>query len=192
MDFYVVTDAEFDGPTPGRNSMLSFASVAVGGNGAVLGEFDAVLQPLAEASPDPYTLAWFKSHPEAFAAAMANPEPAGAVMARFVSWVRDLPGEATFAAHPPALDGPWIDFYLQRFTKTRLTDGPWIEGRLFHTAGLCLRSFAAGRLGWPLSRCHVGNYPAAWLGSHPHSHRAIDDARGYAALLRYLLTKGDR
>jgi inhibitor of KinA sporulation pathway (predicted exonuclease) len=31
------------------------------------------------------------------------------------------------------------------------------------------------------------HYPAEWLGGHDHSHRAIDDARGYAHLLTLLL-----
>ncbi|HEV7367660.1 DNA polymerase III subunit epsilon [Arenibaculum sp.] len=187
---YVVTDAEFDGPVPGRHSMLSFASVAVAPGGRRHGEFEAVLGPLDGASPDPETLAFWRTQPEAYAAATTDPEPPGAVMGRFVDWVRGLPGDAIFAAHPLALDGPWMDFYLQRFTRERLLEGPWRPGRLFRSTPLCLASFAAGRLGWPTWTCDVGRYPADWLGGHEHTHRAIDDARGYAGLLATLMGRG--
>jgi hypothetical protein len=65
--------------------------------------------------------------------------------------------------------------------------GPWEGERLFHTAGLCLQAFAAGRTGWDFAACKTENYPPEWLGHVPHSHRSIDDARGYANLLRTLL-----
>jgi hypothetical protein len=184
---HVVTDVEFDGPVPGRHSMLSFASVAVTPDGDTIGEFEVVLERLDGASADAETIAFWRTQPEAYAAATRDPQPAGLAMPRFVAWVRSLPGEPIFTAHPLALDGPWIDFYLQRFTAERLIEGPWRSARLFRSAPLCLMSFAAGGLGWPISACDVDRYPAAWLGSHPHTHRAIDDARGYAHLLGVLM-----
>jgi hypothetical protein len=185
---YVVTDVEFDGPVPGRHSMLSFASVAVTPNGQQHGEFQAVLRQLDGASSDPETMAFWKTQPDAYAAATRNPEPPEAVMKRFVDWVRGLAGDAIFAAHPLALDGPWIDFYLQRFTQERLSEGPWRPQRLFRSPPFCLMSFAAGRLGWPPWTCDVDRYPADWLGDHEHPHQAIDDAHGYAHLLVILMS----
>jgi hypothetical protein len=91
--------------------------------------------------------------------------------------------------HPLALDVPWIDFYLQRFTQERLSEGPWRPQRLFRSPPLCLMSFAAGRLRWPTWTCDVDRYPADWLGDHEHTHEAIDDARGYAHLLVTLMSK---
>jgi hypothetical protein len=185
---YVVTDVEIDGPTPGRHSMLSFASVAVGHDGRELDVFEAVLGPLDGAAPDPHTLSWFNTQaPEAYAAATRNPQPPGEVMAAYVEWVRGLPGEPIFAAHPLAFDGVWIDHYLRTFTENRLVEAPWVPTRLFKHPGLCLASFAAGRLGWPVWECSTERYPAEWLGRHAHTHRAIDDARGYAHLLGYLI-----
>ena len=49
---------------------------------------------------------------------------------------------------------------------------------------------AAGRLGWTLWDCATDRYPPEWLGDHPHSHQAIDDARGYAHLLITLMEGG--
>lgn len=185
---YIVTDCEFDGPRPGHNSMLSFASLAVTASGQIFGEFEAVLDRLDGAKTDPITDDFWKEFPEAYLAATQNSEPPGLVMKRFVEWVRHFPGDCVFAAHPLALDGPWIDFYLQRFTGEFLLEGPWKPDRLFKGAPLCLVSFAAGRLG--KSMIDYGGYAAEWLGNQKHTHCAIDDARGYANLLVYLMKRG--
>ncbi len=184
---YVVTDVEVDGPTPGENSMLSFASVAVNAKGQEIDHFQAVLNTLEGAKPDPLTMAWFRSQPEALAAATDNPQPPKQVISRYVRWVRSLPGHAIFVAHPLGMDGPWIDFYLRRFANIRLLKGPWTGERLFYAGGLCLRSFAAGKLNWPLWECSPENYAAEWLGHCSHTHKAIDDARAYANLMAHLI-----
>jgi len=45
---------------------------------------------------------------------------------------------------------------------------------------------ATGRSPW---ECDIAHYPREWLGNVPHTHRAIDDARGYANLLHFFLTR---
>ncbi|NKB55846.1 MAG: DNA polymerase III subunit epsilon [Alphaproteobacteria bacterium] len=186
---YVVTDVEVDGPTPGENSMLSFASVAVDEQAQEVDEFEAVLDRLDGATSDAITMAWFRSQPEVLAAATLNPKPASDVITLFVNWVRMLPGYPVFVAHPISLDGPWLDFYLRKFAGIRLLKGPWVGERLFYEGGMCLRSYASGKLGWPLSKCDPEHYPPEWMGYQPHSHCAIDDARGYAKLLATLMTR---
>lgn len=186
---YIVTDCEFDGPIPGSHSMLSFASVAVSETGQMLGEFEAVLQPLEGAGRDPVTTAFWQAHPQAFAAATENPEPAAEVMARFVAWVKAFRAEPIFAAHPVTLDAPWIDHYLKRFTGRPLFEGPWIADRLFRHPPLCIMSLVAGATGRSPWECDIAHYPREWLGNVPHTHRAIDDARGYANLLHFFLTR---
>ena len=172
----------------GDNSMIAFGSVAIDRDGTELGAFEAVLEPLPGHVPSPDTMAWFATVPDAWAAATSDPRPPAQVMPAFVAWVRALPGPAIFAAHPVLFDGGWIGAYLQRFTDDRLIQHPSIAGRLFHDV-LCIRTLAMGRLGWPLERCGYQHYPAAWLGDHAHTHRAIDDARGYACLLAKLLAR---
>lgn len=186
---YVVTDIEADGMVVGENSMLAFASVAIGADAAEHGSFEAVLQPLPDRAPSADTMAWFATIPAAWAAATHDPQPPAQVMQRFVDWVRGLPGAPIFAAHPVAFDGGWIGHYLHRFTDDRLIQHPNRPDRLFHET-LCIRSLAAGRLRWPVTRCNYDSYPADWLGNHAHTHRAIDDARGYACLLARLLAPG--
>ncbi|GAA3277373.1 hypothetical protein Dvina_31800 [Dactylosporangium vinaceum] len=183
---YVVTDIEVDGPWPGPNSMRSFASVAVTAEGEERGTFEAVLEQLPGAAPNPDTFAWFQTQPGAWAAATTDPEPVDRVMARFVEWVRRLPAPRMFAASPIAFDGTWMDFYLRRFTRYGLVQGPYERDVLFDGPGLCLRSYAAAVTGRPVAEASPRHLPAAWLGDIPHTHRAIDDARGYAHLLGVL------
>jgi hypothetical protein len=155
--------------------------------GETLGEFEAVLSPLPGAAPDPATLAWFKTQPQAWAAANDNPQPPQAVMTAFVAWVAQFERGRVFTAFPASFDGMWIDVYLKRFTRHGLLEGPYAEGRLFDGPGLCLKSYAAALTGRPTWRCGPRDLPAAWLGDHEHTHRAIDDARGYAHLLGVLM-----
>jgi len=184
---YIVTDCEFDGPIPGRHSMLSFGCVAVDYTGNVLGEFEAVLEPLEGAGRDAATMDFWRRHPEAWAAATENAQPPEAIIMRFVSWVKAFGGEPIFAAHPVSLDGPWFDYYLQRFTGRSLFEGPWITDRLFRYAPLCLMSMVAGKTGRDFWNCDVKHYPSEWLGDVEHTHSAIDDAKGYGNLLKFLI-----
>lgn len=184
---YVITDVEVDGPTPGENSMLSFASVAIDDKGDEIDDFQAVLESLEEAKPDAVTMAWFRSQPDALTAATKNPKPAHEVMSYYVNWIKTLPGDPVFVAHPLALDGAWIDFYLRRFAGFRIFKGPWPGERLFYTSGLCLQSYASGKLNWPLWQCTLDQYKPEWLGHLNSTHKAIDDARAGAKLLTNLM-----
>ena len=111
------------------------------------------------------------------------PRTAADVMADYVAWIRGLPVRAVFVAHPLAFDGIWIDWYLRRFTGLRLVCGPYGGEELFLGAGLDLPSLLMGVEGWELGQCRRENYPADWSGGHTHTHRAIDDALGYANVL---------
>lgn len=185
---YVVTDIECDGPWVGPSSMLSLASVAVTATGERHGEFEAVLQTLPGSQPDPGTLAWFRSQPPAvWAAATTDPREPVEVMRDYVAWVQALPRPRVFTASPLGFDGGWIDFYLRRCTRYALVQSPYDHDPLFDDAGLCLRSYAAAVTGRPVTECGVSTLPPEWLGDVAHTHRAIDDARGYANLLVTLM-----
>lgn len=184
---YVVTDIETDGPEPGKNSMLSFASVAVSQTGEFFSTFEASLAPLVGAVADPGTLSWLQSQPGAWADATRDPRPPEAVMADYVDWLRALPTQAVFVAHSVSFDGFWIDWYLRRFAGRRLACGPYGGERLFLAGGLDLPTLVMGTKGWRYGHCRRECYPADWFGDHAHNHRAIDDALGYAHFLVLLL-----
>lgn len=186
---YIVTDIETDGPWPGANSMRSFASVAVKTDGVEIDRFEAVLEPLPGATTNADTHAWFQTVPDAWAAATDNPAPIPEVMAAYVAWLTSLPEPRTFAASPIAFDGGWVDYYLRRFTSFGLVQGPYERDVLFQGPGLCLRSYAAAVTGRPVADVSPASLPADWFGDVEHTHRAIDDARGYANLLGELFRR---
>lgn len=183
---YVVTDIEVDGPHPGPNSMRSFASVAVTEDGTRHGTFEAVLEPLPGAAPNPDTLAWLESEPEAWAACTTDPRPVVDVMRDWVEWLRSLPAPRMFAAHPLGFDGTWMDHYLRRFTAFGLAQGPYEADRVFHRPGFCLASFGAAVTGVSPGEFRPTEQFPDLLGGVPHTHKAIDDALGYANLLTNL------
>ena len=163
--------------------MRSFASVAVSMDGTEHGRFEAVLDELPGAAPNEHTLAWFRTVPEAWAAATADPEPVADVMRRYVAWVKGLPHPRAFAASPLSFDGGWVDYYLRRFTPYGLHQGPYERDRLFDGPALCIRSYAAAVTGRPAAELSAPNLPPEWLGDVEHTHKAIDDALGFAHLL---------
>lgn len=187
---YVVTDIEVDGFVPGANSMLSLASVAVTASGERVGEFEAVLAGLPGAQPDSQVWEWFQTQPaEVLAAATTGQRPVAEVMGDFVSWVKGLGEEREFVASPLGFDGHYVDHYLRRFTPYAVCEGLYVEDRLFHGPGLCLKSLACGLVGGDPATFSVHTLPAEWFGDVPHTHRAIDDARGYAHLLVEVLRR---
>jgi hypothetical protein len=137
----------------------------------------------------PDTYAWFQTQPEAWVAATINPQPVHEAMAGFAAWVRALPGPRMFTASPIAFDGTWIDYHLRRFTRYGLIQGPYEKDVLFDGPGLCLRSYAAAVTGRTVADVAPQNLPSEWFGNIAHTHRAIDDARGYAYLLGVLFRR---
>jgi hypothetical protein len=67
--------------------------------------------------------------------------------------------------------------------------GPYEADRLFDSAGLCLKAYAAALTGREPWACTPQVLPPEWFGGHAHTHRAIDDARGYACLLAALMRR---
>lgn len=180
---FVVTDIETDGHSPLRNSMLSFASVAVSYDGTVHGEFETVLARRADREPDACTMEWWKGFPEAYAAATSDPQPAETEMPRFADWVEALPGHKVFCAAPIMFDGPWMDHYLDVYAETRALGGPYAGRQLFRGGGVCLYTMAGTLRGQDYLNWGMQRAPAEWYGDIPHTHKAIDDARGFANVL---------
>ncbi len=183
---FVVTDIEADGPNPLESSMLSFASVACDVSGKVLDEFEAVLTPRPDRKPSPDTMAWWESQPEAYAHATTNPEPPEIVMPRYADWVESLPGFRVFAAAPMIFDGLWMDQYLWTFAGTRVLGGPYKSRQIFRGGGVCLYTMAGTLRGAEYLNWGMQRVPPEWYGHIAHTHRAIDDARGFANVLAKL------
>jgi hypothetical protein len=187
---YVVTDIETDGPDPGRHSMVSLGAVACDAAGTRLGHLSLNLHPVEGHAADAGTMAWWATEPAAWAATLPGRLPPEEAMARYIAWVRGLGGTPVFAAYPLIFDGAWVDWYLRRYANIRLLQAPRSEARLFLGGGLDLASFALGCAGLDYAALTAKAFPRDWLGGHPHSHVALDDAEGYAHLLGRLLRGG--
>jgi DNA polymerase III alpha subunit (gram-positive type) len=183
---FVVTDIESDGHNPLESSMLSFASVAVDVTGKVLDEFEGVLTPRTDRKPDENTMAWWATQPEAWKAATENAEAPEVVMPRYADWIESLPGFKVFAAAPMIFDGPWIDHYLWTYAGTRVLGGPYKTRQIFRGGGVCLYTMAGTLRGAEYLKWGMQRVPAEWYGNIEHTHKAIDDARGFANVLAKL------
>jgi hypothetical protein len=173
---YIVTDIESDGPLPGLNSMLSLASVACDRSGRELSSFEANLRPLPGAAQDPDTMKWWATEPEAWAYCQENVREPAEVMKSYSAWLDGISGEKIFVAHPSWFDFMWVHWYQLNFTGERK----------FPNNPIDLFTYAHATTEWNLHDSNRRQWPEEWFGGHLHSHRAIDDARGYACALARL------
>ena len=184
---YVVVDIEADGPDPFANSMLSLGAAAVTDDLRDAGTFQVNLAPRQGTAPNPRTLAWFRAEaPAAYAAITRDPVPPAEAVARFVAFVEALPAPRIFVAHPVIFDGPWVDRYLALYTGVRLFDHATHQVPLFARTGLDLPSLVMGVTGRAYLDSHRGRIPPEWFDA-PHTHDALDDAIGYASVLKHVL-----
>jgi len=176
-EIYVSTDVEADGPIPGPNSMLSFASAAYRADKTLVGTFEANLITLPNAEGDPKTMEWWQSQPEAWAACRANPRDPASVMPEYVAWLKALPGKPVFVAYPAAYDFMFVYWYMIKFAG---------ESPFSHSA-LDIKTFAMALLGGDYRASTKRNMPREWFDDLPHTHVALDDAKGQGALFCNML-----
>jgi hypothetical protein len=176
-EIYVSTDVESDGPIPGPNSMLSFASAAYRADKTLLATFEANLTTLPGAKGDPKTMEWWRGQPEAWAACRVNPRDPAGVMPEYVAWLKALPGKPVFVAYPAAYDFLFVYWYLMHFAG---------ESPFSHSA-LDIKSYAMAVLGTEYRESTKRNMPSDWFDDLPHTHVALDDALGQGALFCNML-----
>jgi hypothetical protein len=176
-EVYVSTDVEADGPIPGPNSMLSFASAAYLADKTLLDTFTANLEQLPGASPDPGTMAWWEQHPAAWRACRTDLRDPAEAMVGYVAWVEALPGRPVFVGYPAAYDFLFVYWYLMRFA-----------GRSpFAHSALDLKTFAMALLGTGYRDTTKRRMPREWFDDLPHTHVALDDAVEQGALFCNML-----
>jgi hypothetical protein len=181
-EIYVSTDIEADGPIPGPNSMLSFASAAFRSDKTLIGTFEANLTTLPDAQGDPKTMAWWQQQPQAWAACRHNLREPAEAMAHYVTWLKTLPGKPVFVAYPAAYDFMFVYWYLIRFAG---------ESPFSHSA-LDIKSYAMALLGTEYRESVKRNMPSRWFDNLPHTHVALDDALGQGALFCNMLAERAR
>jgi hypothetical protein len=176
-EVYISTDVESDGPIPGPNSMLSFASAAYRVDKTLLGTFTANLETLPGAQPDPGTLNWWKQHAEAYAATRTDVQDPATAMRNYVAWIKTLPGKPVFVAYPAGYDFLFVYWYLMRFTGS----SP------FSHSALDIKTYAMAVLKTEYRESVKRNMPHSWFDPIPHTHVALDDALEQGALFCNML-----
>lgn len=181
-EIYVSTDVETDGPIPGINSMLSFGSAAYLANKTLISTFSANLELLPEATPDPNTMAWWKTQPEAWNVCRKGLEIPEIAMKKYLNWLKALPGKPVFVAYPAAFDFLFVYWYLIRFTK---------ESPFSHSA-LDIKTYAMAMLKIDYRDSTKRNMPKRWFDNFPHTHQALDDAIEQGALFCNMLIENTK
>ncbi len=176
-EIYVSTDIESDGPLPGPNSMLSYASVAFDPEGVVLGTFTENLILLPDAVPDADTMCWWgePAQQASWLESRKDPQDPVASLTRYVKWVENLPGvekgdrgvkNAVFVAYPAGFDFLFMYWYMVRYAG----HSP------FSFSAIDVKSFAMSVLGTNYRNTGKKNMPKRWFSKRPHTHVALDDA----------------
>jgi len=165
-DIYVSTDIEADGFNVGKNSMLSFGSVALFEDKFIIDKFSANLETLPDCVSDETTMQWWKNYPEAWHACRKDCQPPAVAMKNYHDWLTTLPGRIIFIAKPLVFDFGFIDYYLKRFVGTNP----------FGFSAIDIRSVALGFLGSSFQEAGSHHFPKDWFENLPHPHIAIEDA----------------
>jgi len=181
-EIYVSTDVEADGPIPGPHSMLSFASAAFREDKTLVDTFEANLTLLPGAKGDDKTMEWWRGQPEAWAACRTNLREPAEAMSDYVRWLKALPGRPVFVAYPAAYDFMFVYWYPIRFAG---------ESPFSHSA-LDIKTYAMALLGKEYRESTKRNMPRRWFDDLPHTHVALDDAKGQGALFCNMLAERGR
>jgi len=176
-EIYISTDVETDGPIPGPHSMLSLGSAAYTADKRLVSTFSANFETLQDATAHPKTAQWWATQPEAWAACRKDLEPPEAAMARYVAWIKTLPGKPVFVAYPAGFDFLFVYWYLMRFVG---------ESPFSHSA-LDVKSFAMAIMKKDYRESTKKNMPKHWFDKMPHTHVALDDAIEQGALFCNML-----
>lgn len=184
-DAYFSADVETDGPIPGEFSMLSFALVYAGKSDGVRFEkpasyqlsFEATLRPISDRF-EPEALAVNRLDRESLVREGRDPT---AVMREAADWIRAHAdgGTPVLVAYPLSFDWSWLYWYFVRFAGA----SPFNHSRCFD-----LKTAIAVRGRRTVLQSGHDKLPVALQSSHPHTHRALDDAIEQADMLAKFFT----
>lgn len=170
-EIYISIDVETDGPIPGPNSMLSLGAAAfLEGNPDPVATFSRNLIMLPLASPDPDTMKWWETQPEAWRACRDHIEDPKFVMENFRNWVETInkahDAKPVCVAYPAGFDFLFVYWYLIRFVK----HSP------FSFSCIDVKTYAMAMLKKGYRQSAKKHMPKRWFSDAPHTHKAVDDA----------------
>jgi len=164
---HIVLDVEADGPCPGLYNMISFGLVCVGDPAlSFLGEVAPILDSPGISGAREVSGITFEAQK-----AFAQPER---VMSAATQWIATLTGgkRPILWSDNPAFDWQFWNYYCHRF----------VGGNPAGFSARRIGDLDAGRRNEPLNT-------SAWKKRREttHTHNPVDDARGNAEALRWIL-----
>ncbi len=166
---YIVVDVESDGGLLGVNSMVCFGAVLIDKEGKLHKTFYGKLQPISnDYNPEALAISGFtrKEH-ETF-------EDPIKVMHRFAKWIEENSvGKPTLLSDNNGYDASWMNYYFLRFVGNNPFG--WTSRRI---GDMFCGFFNDGKYQWKKHR------------KTKHTHNPVDDAKGNAEALLYLISKG--
>ena len=180
---YISADIEASGPIPGDYDMISLGLSVVGQEDDPSKCFYIVFKPVTR-----------NSIPEAMKRVGGitfedmdrdgvDPKEA---MQKVAEWVRSVTPRGhrpVQVAWPSSFDFMWTHWYFMHF----LGSDP------FGHSGVDIRSFAMGRTGLDFEDCGKQALERMGIRSrYPHTHNALDDAKGQGDLFRQIFERGRR
>lgn len=166
---YIVVDVESDGGLLGTNSMVCFGAVIIGKDGNLDKIFYGQTAPISSAyNPEALAISGFSRIEHA---KFKNPS---IVMNEFANWIKENSvGQPILISDNNGYDASWINYYFLRFVGNNPFG--WSSRRI---GDMFCGFFNDGKYQWKKHR------------KTSHTHHPVDDAKGNAEALLYLISQG--
>lgn len=165
----IIVDVESDGPLDGKHSMVSFGAVLL--DRKLDKTFYGEVKPIHDTyNPEALAVSGFsREQHEAFE------EPA-VVMVRFAKWLKEVAGDAgvILMSDNNGYDASWINYYFHAYNNGVNPFG-WSSRRI---GDLFCGYFNDSHYRWKKHR------------KTSHTHHPVDDAKGNAEAVLYLIDQG--
>jgi hypothetical protein len=180
-EIYCSVDIESDGPVPGVNSMLSFATAAFTIDKKIVGKFSRNLELLAGAKENSDTMAFWnktESNKKAYQETRKNLVLPELAMFDYADFLKGLPGNPIFVGYPAVFDFKWIDYYSNVFAG---------KNPFGFSTAIDMKTFMWAMVGGEFKKVVKSNMPKNWFDNLPHTHLAIDDCLEQGAMFINIL-----
>jgi hypothetical protein len=171
-ELYISTHVETDGPIPGPNSMLGFASAAYQADKTLVSVFTVNLETLPGAQGSPRTMEWWRSQPEIWLAMRENPQPPAKAMREYVAWLKKLQAKCVFVGYPGAFDFMFMYWYCMRYAG---------ECPFSHSC-IDIKSYAMALMKTEYRNCVRRQMPREWFDETADNVVCLQDALSQGTL----------
>ena len=178
--FYIVVDVEASGLVPGRHSLLSIGACAP----FTREEFYVELKPATKC----FDSQAMKVNGFSFEGFGKNGKHPRQAMLEFEGWIQKISKgrKPVFVAFPATFDWPYVSHYFYKYLDRNPFEKRLASGKL-DVRVLDLKSFFAGKYGLTIQETRTKRLFSVFKPQTPHTHNALDDAKGYAECMEKML-----